>query len=223
MRHILQVINQTGDQATAEITTDKEAEQTKKGVHEADVMADAGDDGLLAVWTHGRHWSWLKHLPLHNGHGGGCTRCADDRGRVTRSKVTGPWTVVLCHHMRKMPRGRVVTTRDVRWNIARLYGFIWWRSIIWRQGVTLWRCCHYWSTGCRNWRLPIFLLKKRGTGAPWVRRRGVTGHVGSQEGGQRRKRRSHSLFLLYPYVNETRRTFPGFLDHTLTSVSTLFQ
>lgn len=57
MRHILQVINQTGDQATAEITTDKEAEQTKKGVHEADVMADAGDDGLLAVWTHGRHWS----------------------------------------------------------------------------------------------------------------------------------------------------------------------
>lgn len=35
----------------------KEAEQTEKGVHEADVMADAGDDGLLAVWTHGLHWS----------------------------------------------------------------------------------------------------------------------------------------------------------------------
>lgn len=57
MCHILEVINHTGDQATAQITTDKEAEQTEEGVHEADVMADAGDDGLLAVWTHGLHWS----------------------------------------------------------------------------------------------------------------------------------------------------------------------
>lgn len=43
---------------------DKEAEHADESVHEADVVADAGGDGLLAVWTNRLHWVRLKHLPL---------------------------------------------------------------------------------------------------------------------------------------------------------------
>lgn len=53
--HILEVINQTGDQAAAKITPYKEAEEAEECVHEADIMGDAGDDCLLAVRTHSLH------------------------------------------------------------------------------------------------------------------------------------------------------------------------
>lgn len=56
VRHILEVIDQTRDQAAAEITSHKEAEQTEERVHEAHVVADSCDDGLLAVWAHRLHW-----------------------------------------------------------------------------------------------------------------------------------------------------------------------
>lgn len=89
----------------------EEAEQTEECVHEADVMADAGGDGLLAVWTHGLYRSRLEHLALQDGHSGGCGGRGENRGRVTRSEVTGPRTIVLhSHWMMKMPGGRVVTT-----------------------------------------------------------------------------------------------------------------
>ncbi len=90
---------------------DKEAEHTDKGIHEADVVADAGHDGLLAVWTNRLHWSRLEHLPLYNSHGGGGgTRRGEDRGCVTWSKVTGPRTIVLVYRMRKVSRRSIVTT-----------------------------------------------------------------------------------------------------------------
>lgn len=54
--HILEVINQTGNQAAAEITPYKEAEEAEECVHEADIVGDAGDDCLLTVWTHSLHW-----------------------------------------------------------------------------------------------------------------------------------------------------------------------
>lgn len=53
--HILEVINQAGNQAAAEITSYKEAEEAEKCVHESDIMGDAGDDCLLTVRTHGLH------------------------------------------------------------------------------------------------------------------------------------------------------------------------
>lgn len=54
--HILEVINHTGNQAAAEITAYKEAEEAEECVHEADVVGDAGDDSLLTVRTHSLHW-----------------------------------------------------------------------------------------------------------------------------------------------------------------------
>lgn len=53
--HILEVINQAGNQAAAEITPHKEAEEAKECVHESDVVGDAGDDCLLTVRTHSLH------------------------------------------------------------------------------------------------------------------------------------------------------------------------
>lgn len=53
--HILEVINQTGNQAAAEVTPYKEAEEAEECVHESDVVGDACDDGLLAVRTHRLH------------------------------------------------------------------------------------------------------------------------------------------------------------------------
>lgn len=44
----------------------EEAEQTEESVHEAYVMADSCDDGLLAVWTDRLHWGRLEHLPLQH-------------------------------------------------------------------------------------------------------------------------------------------------------------
>lgn len=54
--HILEVVNQTGNQAAAEITPYEEAEEAEECVHEADIVGDAGDDCLLTVRTHGLHW-----------------------------------------------------------------------------------------------------------------------------------------------------------------------
>lgn len=55
VRHILEVINQTGNQAAAEITAYKEAEEAEECVHEADVVGDASDNGLLTVRTNSLH------------------------------------------------------------------------------------------------------------------------------------------------------------------------
>lgn len=54
--HILEVVNHTGNQAAAEITAYKKAEEAEECVHEADVVGDAGDDSLLTVRTHSLHW-----------------------------------------------------------------------------------------------------------------------------------------------------------------------
>lgn len=89
---------------------DKEAEHADESIHEADVVADAGCDWLLAVWTNRLHWSRLKHLPLQNSHGGGGPRRGENCGCVTWTEVTGPRTIVLHYRMRKVPRGSVVTT-----------------------------------------------------------------------------------------------------------------
>lgn len=55
MSHILEVINQTGNQAAAEIAPYKETEEAEERVHEPDIMRDAGDDRLLTVRTDGLH------------------------------------------------------------------------------------------------------------------------------------------------------------------------
>lgn len=53
--HILEVVNQAGNQAAAEVTPYKEAEEAEECVHESDVMGDASDDGLLTVRTYSLH------------------------------------------------------------------------------------------------------------------------------------------------------------------------
>lgn len=54
--HVLEVINQTGNQATAEITPYEEAEEAEECVHESDIVGNTGDDCLLTVRTHSLHW-----------------------------------------------------------------------------------------------------------------------------------------------------------------------
>lgn len=185
-------------------------------------MADAGNDGLLAVWANRLHWSRLKHLPLQDSHGGGGgTWRSQNCGCVPWSKVTGPWTSIFAHCMRKVPKGRIVTTMRMRhrhwhmhwlrdgafaWDVWRdearlLCGFIRWRSIFWRQRVSLRRSSHYWSSACRMQRLSVLLLEERSIGAPGVWRRRVTGHDESLKGGQRSDvslTRRITAFLLYP-------------------------
>lgn len=53
--HILEVVDQAGNQAAAEITPYEEAEEAEECVHEAGIVGDAGGDRLLAVRTHGLH------------------------------------------------------------------------------------------------------------------------------------------------------------------------
>lgn len=62
--HILEIIDQTGNQAAAQITPNKEAEEAEDSVHEAHAVVDAGDDGLLAVVTHSLYGCCLEYLPL---------------------------------------------------------------------------------------------------------------------------------------------------------------
>lgn len=132
MRHILEVIDQAGNQAAAEVTpatdsadTDsatclsegcervlrvafrphsphKKAEEAEECVHQPHVVGDAGDDGLLTVRTHGVHRRRLEHLPLQHRHRGG--------GRVSShlDKRAGTGPHLSRHWMRKVTRWRGV-------------------------------------------------------------------------------------------------------------------
>lgn len=198
--HILEVINQTRDQAAAQITAHKEAEQTEKGVHEPHVVADAGNNGLLAVWTHRLHRRRLEHLALQHRHCGGSPRGSNHCRRVTRGGaiVTGPWSKLPWHVVRKVTRWRVVATMwvghghrhralpwDVRWNEAWLHcGFVRWRTVLRWHRMSHWRssCYRSWASWSGDWRLPVLLLDERSAGAPWVGRRRVAGHAAALEG-----------------------------------------
>lgn len=68
---------------------DEEAEEAEQCVHESHVVRDAGDDGLLTVWTHSLHRRRLEHLPLQHRHGGGATWSQDGR-RVASHVDEGP-------------------------------------------------------------------------------------------------------------------------------------
>lgn len=68
---------------------DEEAEEAEQGVHQSHVVGDAGDDGLLTVWTHRLHRRRLEHLPLQHRHRGGATR-SQDRRRVAPHVDEGP-------------------------------------------------------------------------------------------------------------------------------------
>ena len=64
-------------------------------------MGDAGDDGLLAVWTHSLHRGRLEHLPLQDGDGRGRTRGRQNGGRVT-GHVTWTRAKLAWHGLRKV-------------------------------------------------------------------------------------------------------------------------
>lgn len=146
--HILEVVNQARDQATAEITPNKEAEEAEECVHEADIVADAGDDRLLAVRTHSLHRRGLEHFPLQYSHGGGCSWRSQDGRCVTShvDKVAGTRTHLSWHWVRKVARRRWVGStwgwghwhwhgpfsRDVWGKEAWLWGLIGWRTVVWR-------------------------------------------------------------------------------------------
>lgn len=132
VRHILEVVDQAGNQAAAEVTPGKdstgslaclgdvrerallvvfpphsphkEAEEAEQRVHEPHVVGDAGDDGLLTVRTHGVHRRCLEHLPLQHRHRGGGP-VASHVDKLTRSR-TG--THLSRHRMRKVTRRRGV-------------------------------------------------------------------------------------------------------------------
>lgn len=89
---------------------DEETEEAEECVHEADIVRDVGDDGLLAVWTHGLHRRGLKHLPLQYGHSGGGTGRSQDGRRVSShvDEVTGTRTHVSRHRLSKVSRRRWV-------------------------------------------------------------------------------------------------------------------
>lgn len=147
--HILEVVNQAGNQAAAEITPYKEAEEAKECVHESDVMGDAGDDCLLTVRTHSLHWRGLKHFSLQNGHSGGCSGRSQD-GRCVTSHVdkgTGTRTHLSWHRVRKVTGRRWVVapwwwrrhrhrhgpfSRDMWGKEAWLWSLIGWRAVVWR-------------------------------------------------------------------------------------------
>lgn len=87
----------------------KEAEEAEECVHEAHIVGDAGDDGLLTVRTHSLHRVGLEHLPLQDGHSGGSSRRSQDGGCVPPhvDKVTG----TRAHGSRhRKVTGRVVAT-----------------------------------------------------------------------------------------------------------------
>lgn len=90
---------------------DKEAEEAEQRVHESHLVGDAGDNGLLTVWTHSLHWRGLEHLPLQHRHGGGTARGQDSR-RVASHMDEGPrpGTHVSRCRMREVARWRNVGT-----------------------------------------------------------------------------------------------------------------
>lgn len=147
--HILEVVDQTGNQAAAEITPYKEAEEAEECVHESDIVRDAGDDGLLAVWTHGLHGRGLEHFPLQYGHSSGCSWWSQD-GRCVAShvdKVTRTWTHLSRHRVGEVTGwGWIMATwwwwrhwhwhRSFSWDMwgeeAWPRALIGWRTIVWR-------------------------------------------------------------------------------------------
>lgn len=185
--HILEVINQAGNQAAAEITPYKEAEEAEECVHEPDIVGDAGDDCLLTVRTHSLHRRGLEHFPLQYGHSGCCSWRSEDGRCVTShvDKVTGTRTHLSWHHVGEVTGWRVEVATWWRWRHwhrhgsfsrdmwgkeAWLWGLIRWRAVVRRQGLSLHWSSSYW--------LSILLLDEGGAGTSRVRRRRVTGHTG---------------------------------------------
>lgn len=186
--HILEVVDQAGNQTAAEVAPDEEAEEAEQRVHESHVVRDAGDDGLLTVWTHSLHRRGLEHLPLQHRHGGGAAWGQDGR-RVASHVDEGPrpGTHMSGRRMREVARWMNVGatwwrlrhghghrhgafSRDVWGKEARLRGLVGWRAVVWRQRLPL--------NGGSGHRLSILLLNEGGAGTSRVRRRGVTGHTG---------------------------------------------
>lgn len=90
----------------------EEAEEAEECVHQANIVGDASDDGLLAVWTHRLHRRGLKHLPLQYSHGGG-RPCGCQDGRCVAphmGKVTGCRAKLSWHRMWEMTGWRVEAT-----------------------------------------------------------------------------------------------------------------
>lgn len=71
VRHILEVIDEAGDQAAAQITPHEAAKEAQHEVHQANLVGDLGGDGLLAVGTHCLHRCALKDLSLQHCHRSG--------------------------------------------------------------------------------------------------------------------------------------------------------
>lgn len=185
--HIFQVINQTGNQAASQITPYKEAEEAEECIHETDVMRDAGDDGLLTVWTDGLHWCGLEHFSLQHSNSGGCSWRGQHCGCVAPhgNEGTRAWTHLSRHRVRVMARRRRVVdtlgrrhwhwhwhghcsfSRNMRREEPMLRSFIWWRAIIWRWRMALlWLSCSY--------GLSILFFNKWCTGSSGVWRRRIT-------------------------------------------------
>lgn len=68
VRHILEVVDEAGDQAAAQITPHEAAKEAQHEVHQANLVGDLGGDGLLAVGTHCLHRCTLKDLSLQHCH-----------------------------------------------------------------------------------------------------------------------------------------------------------
>lgn len=69
--HVLEVVDETGDQAAAQVTPHEAAEEAQHKVHQANLIGDLGGDGLLAVGAHCLHRRPLKDLSLQHCHCGG--------------------------------------------------------------------------------------------------------------------------------------------------------
>lgn len=90
----------------------KEAEQAEEGVHEADVVADSRDDGLLAVWAYRLYRRRLEHLTLQHGYRGSGARRPHHRGRVSHSRATvaGPWNELPRHGVGEVSRRGMIAS-----------------------------------------------------------------------------------------------------------------
>lgn len=75
-------------------------------------MADACDDGLLAVGTHRLYGAGLEHLPLQDCDGSGGPRRRDDGGRVAAcgAKASGARPELARHALGEVARWRVEAT-----------------------------------------------------------------------------------------------------------------
>lgn len=87
----------------------KEAEQTEERVHEAHVMANSCDDGLLAVWAYRLHRCWLEHLTLQHSDRSSSARWSNHCGCVSHSwaTVARSWNKLPRHGLGEVSRRRV--------------------------------------------------------------------------------------------------------------------